>query len=98
MVYERHFRELAEIHVMAVDPRWHRRGAGRALVAEVERVLRCRRARLLAVKTRGPTHPDEGYRATHRFYEAFGFLPVEGMLDLWPGNPCLLMIKPLHSS
>lgn len=26
---------------------------------------------------------------------ALGFQPVEELLDLWPGNPCLLMVKPL---
>lgn len=95
LLYERHFPESAEIHLMAVDPAWHRRGAGRALVSEVERVVRADGVRLLAVKTLGPTHPDEGYVATRQFYEACGFLRVEEMLDLWPGNPCLLMIKPL---
>ena len=95
LLYERHFSESAEIHLMAVDPAWHRRGAGRALVSEVERVVGATGARLLAVKTLGPTHPDQGYAATRRFYEACGFLQVEEMLDLWPGNPCLLLIKPL---
>lgn len=95
LVYERHFPETVEIHVMAVEPSCHRRGAGRALVAELERVLAADGTRLLAVKTLGPTHPDEGYQATRQFYRTCGFLPVEELLNLWPGNPCLLMIKPL---
>jgi len=98
LLYERHFPESAEIHLMAVDPMWHRRGVGRALLAEVERAVRADGVRLLTVKTLGPTHPDEGYAATRRFYQACGFLRIEEVLDLWPGNPCLLMVKPLESS
>lgn len=93
LLYERHFPESAEIHLMAVDPAWRRRGAGRAMVSEVERIVGADGVQLLTVKTLGPTHPDEGYQATRRFYEACGFLRVEEMLDLWPGNPCLLMVK-----
>ena len=95
LLYERHFSESAEIHLMAVDPAWHRRGAGRALINEVERIVGADGVRLLTVKTLGSTRPDEGYLNTRRFYAACGFLRVEEMLDLWPGNPCLLMIKPL---
>jgi ribosomal protein S18 acetylase RimI-like enzyme len=54
LLARRHFPGAAEIHLMAVDPGWHRRGIGRALVAALE-------ADLIA--------------------------------DLWPGNPCLIMIK-----
>lgn len=50
---------------------------------------------LLSVKTLGPSHPDAGYALTRLFYDAAGFRPVEELLDLWPGNPCLLMVKPL---
>ena len=50
---------------------------------------------LLSVKTLGPSRPDAGYAGTRRFYGALGFQPVEELLDLWPGNPCLIMVKPL---
>ena len=96
LLLDRHFPQTAEIHLMAVHPSAHRRGAGRALVEAVERDLRSEgSARLLEVKTLGPSHPDPGYAKTRLFYEAMGFIPVEELLDLWPGNPCLLMVKAL---
>jgi GNAT superfamily N-acetyltransferase len=85
----------AEIHLMAVDPGWHRRGVGRALVRHAEDLARARGRQLLEVKTLGPSHPDEGYRKTRAFYDAMGFLPLEEIHDLWPGNPCLIMVKVL---
>jgi len=51
--------------------------------------------RLLQVKTLGPSPPDAGYERTRRFYLGTGFLPVEEFADRWPGNPCLLMVKPI---
>ncbi|NLT56801.1 MAG: GNAT family N-acetyltransferase [Actinomycetales bacterium] len=95
LLLERHFPVSAEIHVMAVDRAWHRRGVGTALVGEAERVLREQGVLLLGVKTLGPSDPDPGYAATRRFYEAVGFLPVEELRGVWPDDPCLVMVKPL---
>jgi GNAT superfamily N-acetyltransferase len=95
LVTERHFPTATEIHLMAVDRARHRRGIGRALVAAAERQARDDGVTLLSVKTLGPSHPDAGYARTRLFYAALGFQPVEELLDLWPGNPCLLMVKPL---
>lgn len=95
LLAERHFPETAEIHLMAVDPAVHRRGAGRALVEALERDLIAERVGLLEVKTLGPSHPDAGYAKTRLFYQSMGFAPVEELLDLWPGNPCLIMVKVL---
>ena len=50
---------------------------------------------LLQVKTLGPTRPSEHYDRTRAFYAALGFQPLEEIHDLWPGNPCLIMVKPL---
>ncbi len=91
----RHFAGAAEICLMAVDPAVHRRGAGRALVAAVERDLIADGVGLLQVKTLGPSHPDAGYRLTRLFYQGMGFAPLEEIMDLWPGNPCLIMVKAL---
>jgi ribosomal protein S18 acetylase RimI-like enzyme len=86
----------SEIEVLAVAPDLHRRGAGRALVTAAEASLRESGARLLEVKTLGPSHPDEGYRRTRAFYEAMGFLPLDEV-DIWaPGNPALILVKPLQ--
>ncbi|HEY7226391.1 MAG TPA: GNAT family N-acetyltransferase [Micromonosporaceae bacterium] len=91
----RHFPSSAEIHLMAVDRPWHRQGVGRALVAALEQDLVTDGGRLLQVKTLGPSHPSAEYARTRAFYEALGFLPVEELRELWPGNPCLVMVKPL---
>ena len=95
LLLERHFPAAAEIHLLAVERSWHRRGVGRALVEAAERSLVADGVKLLSVKTLGPSHPDEAYAATRLFYAALGFLPVEELADLWPGNPCLIMVKPL---
>jgi GNAT superfamily N-acetyltransferase len=95
LLYERHFPESVEVHLIAVDPACHRRGVGRALVSRLESLLRDDGAGVMSVKTLGPSHPDEGYRKTRSFYVGCGFVPVEEMVGLWPGNPCLLMVKPL---
>jgi ribosomal protein S18 acetylase RimI-like enzyme len=91
----RHFPGAAEIHVLAVDRSMHRSGVGRALVEALERDLIADGVRLLQVKTLGPSFPDTNYAKTRLFYEAMGFAPLEELHDLWPGNPCLLLIKVL---
>ncbi len=73
ILMHRHYPEAAEIHLMAVDPQWHRRGVGRALVEAVERDLVASGARMLQVKTLGPSEPDEHY-AAHP-----GVLPSHGL-------------------
>ncbi len=93
---ERHFPQTAEIHVIAVKPRWHRQGVGRALLAAAEADLRAAGTCVLTVKTLGLADPDEGYRRTRSFYLALGFLPLEEFPDFWgPGTPCLFLGKPL---
>lgn len=92
---KQHNDSTSEIHVMAVDRRVHRHGVGRALVGEAARVAAEAGSALLEVKTLGPSHPDPNYARTRRFYEAMGFLPVEEIDGLWPGNPCLIMVKVL---
>jgi GNAT superfamily N-acetyltransferase len=96
LLLEQHYPSTAEVHLMAVKERWHRRGVGRALLHRVEEDARSVGTRLLTVKTLGRAHPDEGYRRTRLFYEAMGFLPLEEFDDLWPGTPCLFMAKPLR--
>jgi GNAT superfamily N-acetyltransferase len=92
----RHFPASAEIYLMAVDPAWHRRGAGRALVAALEADLIPQGVEFLQVKTQGPTRPDVGYAKTRQFYANVGFRPLEEIHGLWPGIPCLIMIKSLQ--
>jgi GNAT superfamily N-acetyltransferase len=93
-----HFPTSAEVHLMAVNPGWHRRGVGRSLLAAAETDLAADGVTLLQVKTLGPSRPDAHYELTRLFYLAQGFLPVEEFLDLWEDNPCLLMVKVLVRS
>jgi GNAT superfamily N-acetyltransferase len=97
LLAERHFPAAAEIHLLAVQPDLHRRGAGRALVEALERDLTAEGVLLLQVKTLGPSEPDDGYERTRQFYLAMGFEPLQEITGLWPGNPCLIMVKPLTS-
>lgn len=92
---DRHFPETAEIHLIAVLPEHHGTGVGSALVTALEADLRADGARLLAVKTVGPSYDDAGYAVTRAFYLARGFLPVEELQSLdWDG-PTLVLVKPL---
>lgn len=89
-----HNEYAAEIHSMGVLPQWHRRGVGRHLLRRAERYASEKGLRFLTVKTLAPSHPDERYQLTRRFYRGVGFVPLEELPDLWgSSNPCLLMIK-----
>lgn len=91
---ERHGPGSAEIHVLAVDPDLHRRGAGEALVAWGEAWCREEGVRWLHVKTRGPLTPDPGYERTRHFYLAQGFEPLFESLELWgPQDSALILVK-----
>lgn len=85
----------AEVYVMAVDPTYHRRGIGRALIAQAEDWSRAANIEYLQVKTLGASHPSVEYAQTREFYLACGFRPLEEFDNLWPGNPCLILIKRL---
>jgi hypothetical protein len=50
------------------------------------------------VKTQGPARPDAGYAKTRQFYASVGFRPLEEIYGLWPGLPCLIMIKSLRTT
>lgn len=96
MVLKDHFGETLEIYLLAVRRARHRAGVGRALVEHAEATAAAAGARLLQVKTRGPSKPYEPYERTRRFYSAMGFAAVEEFAELWdPENPALLMAKPI---
>jgi XTP/dITP diphosphohydrolase len=85
-----------EIHVIGVRPEGHRRGIGRRLLAEGERLVRDRAAEFLAVKTLSGSAEYEPYDMTRAFYEAMGFRPLMELPTLWSAeDPCLVMVKPL---
>jgi coenzyme F420-0:L-glutamate ligase / coenzyme F420-1:gamma-L-glutamate ligase len=91
---KQHTPRAAELYVLGVRREHHRRGLGRALVAEGERWCRARGIRYLQVKTLGPSRPDTGYDATRAFYEAVGFVALEELHDFWShDNPALILVK-----
>ena len=92
---KRHSEHAAEIYVMGVRRDLHRRGLGSALVARAEEHMRAEGVEYLQVKTLGPSRPSRGYGATRAFYESRGFRALEELDGLWPGNPCLLLVKRL---
>lgn len=93
LLASRHFPASAEIYLMAVEPSMHRRGIGRALVEALEADLIADSVELLQVKTLGPSLPNASYDRTRQFYSHLRFRPLEEIHDLWPGNPCLIMVK-----
>ena len=94
---KRHTAHASEVFVMAVGRDCHRQGVGRALIGATEAYLR-KDAKLLQVKTLGPSHPDAGYARTRSFYLSMGFIPLEETSVIWGAeNPCLIMVKPLVS-
>ncbi len=95
LLLERRYDVAAEIHLIAVDPELHARGIGTRMLERAEAALRSEGRTLLQVKTLGPSRPHAGYVATRAFYLARGFEPLEEIVGLWPGNPCLLMVKVL---
>jgi GNAT superfamily N-acetyltransferase len=96
LLVRRHFPAAAEVHLMAVDRAWHRRGVGRALLRAAEAELRADGVRFLQVKTLSWSMPNESYERTRAFYLGQGFVALEEFPDLWdPGNPCLMLVKSL---
>lgn len=96
LLVKRHFPTAAEVHLMAVERAWHRRGVGRALVRRAAADLKADGAMFLQVKTLSDSRADDNYERTRRFYRALGFVPLEELPDLWdPGNPALMLVKAL---
>ena len=93
----KHNKFTAEIHVMAVDKKFHGKGVGKKLISEAEKYLRDQNFNYLTVKTLSPSHPNREYDLTRKFYEAVGFKPLEEFKTLWDkSNPCLFMLKVLN--
>ena len=87
-----------ELSCIALLPSWHRAGLGRRLCVTAEKWWAGRGGGLVQVKTVGASRANEHYARTRAFYDAIGYLPVEEFPDLWPGIPCLLLVKPLDQS
>jgi ribosomal protein S18 acetylase RimI-like enzyme len=85
----------AEVHCIAVHRDHHGSGVGTTLLRHVESLLRRDGVRFLQVKTLGPSKPSLQYARTLHFYLSRGFTPLEEVQGLWPGIPCLILVKAL---
>ncbi len=91
---KKHNNCTAEIHVMGVLLKHHRRGLGRRLVNQAVEDLQLKGFKYLTVKTLSASRPNKEYDQTRQFYQNIDFDPVEEFKTLWDEfNPCLLMIK-----
>ena len=80
-----------DLYWLAVDPKAHGKGVGRALVVEMERRLKGR-ARLISIDTSG--RPD--YGPTRAFYTALGYFAVAIVPDFYaPGDDQVIFTKQL---
>ncbi len=96
MTVKYHTPESAELHVLAVDARFHRQGIGKQLLAFIEQDLKQKSVTLLQVKTLAESAGDVNYEKTRHFYSAQGFIGLEEFTELWgEDTPCLIMIKAL---
>lgn len=89
----RHFRESAELHLIAVDPAAQGQGIGRALIDHAAADLGEDGCKMLSVHTVGPSFDNEPYARTRAFYRATGFVPLEEHSNLdWDG-PTLILVR-----
>jgi GNAT superfamily N-acetyltransferase len=91
----RHFRESAELHLIAVDPVSQGQGIGRALIDQVAADLREDGCKLLSVHTVGASFDSEPYARTRAFYYAMGFYSLEQHDNLDWAGPTLILVRQL---
>lgn len=84
-----------DLYWIAVHPSAQRSGAGGALMNEVERSLRERRARLLVVETSS----RDDYAPTRRFYQKRGYAQAVRVSDFYGrGDDRVILTKSLASA
>lgn len=92
---QRHFRESAELTLIAIDAEHRGDGIGRALLDGLESALIADGCQLLQVHTVGPSFEDAAYAQTWAFYLKAGFLPVQEFDGIDWAGPTLVLVKPL---
>jgi ribosomal protein S18 acetylase RimI-like enzyme len=81
-----------DLYWLAVDPAAQGRGTGRALTAEVERLLAARGGRMLMVETSGRAD----YSATRSFYRKTGFQEAARVRDFYaPADDRIMLYRRL---
>jgi ribosomal protein S18 acetylase RimI-like enzyme len=99
LVLKPHTPYAMEILVMGVRPEFHRERLGHALMARAIEYAKANGARYLTLKTLSASQPNEFYDRTRKFYEAWGFVPIEEFEAPWnPIDPAWLMLKPLEGT
>ena len=93
LLTRRHFRESAELHLIAVDPTARGCGIGRALLNQVAAGLREDGCMLLSVHTVGASFDNEAYSQTRAFYRATGFYALEEHNNLDWAGPTLILVR-----
>lgn len=84
----------AEVCVMGVYKKYHRRGIGRQLISCCVQYCEENGHGFLTVKTLDASAKSKSYEKTRLFYSALGFRPLEVFPLFWDeDNPCLLMAK-----
>ncbi len=85
--------DCADIFVMGVKKRFHRKGVGRRLIAAYEEAAKDIGYSYSQVKTVAAGHYLE-YDITNQFYTSLGYRPLEVFSTLWgEKNPCQIYIK-----
>lgn len=89
-----HNKFTADIYNIGVLREYHRRGAGRMLIAECEKYCAENGMKFLTVKTLDESAEYEPYNGTRAFYAREGFIPLEVFTTFWDeDNPCLFLAK-----
>ena len=87
---------VAELYVMGIMAKYHRKNIGIKLIDHIESDLRNNGFQYLEVKTLDESKESEEYRRTRLFYQKAGFIPFDVLYNEWgKENPCLIMLKKL---
>ena len=87
---------VAELYVLGILTKYHRKSIGVRLLEYIEQDLRNNGFQYLEVKTLDESKESEEYRRTRLFYQKTGFIPFDVLYNEWGSdNPCLIMLKKL---
>lgn len=91
---EQHGESSAEVTVIGIRARFHRRKIGKRLIMKCAAFCYENNLEFLTVKTLDGSSPDPYYAKTRLFYRSMGFHPLECIKEIWDErNPCLYMAK-----